>query len=244
MTQVSTVVSVMDREGWDANTDIIVLADERRRTLLWIPRDVWCPRLGDRVNAAFGRGGHEALADALAELGLRPDHGVCLARSATARALRDVRVEVPVGRPLAFRYPLAPEEPIEDGERVVRFDPPAETLTGERVHQWIGARFEVGRPSSDLDRIARQQALVAALLRRRLGVGRAIAGVDGVSVSGPGALGELGAVDASWRLRTLGRLRPATIAGRAVLVRDPWWRPSVRGALFRAGWPGVRRALR
>lgn len=214
----------MDREGWGANTDIIVLADPARRRLLWIPRDLWCPRLGDRVNAAFSRGGHPALIAALAELGLRADHSVCVARAAASLALRDVSVRVPVDRARAFRYPLAPEEPIEDGEKRVRFDPPAETLEGERIHQWIGARLEIGRASSDLDRLARQQVLVRALLAQRFDFSRVTADPDGISMSGANALDELGSVGADWRFDTLGRVRATTIEGKAVLVRAPWWR--------------------
>jgi hypothetical protein len=219
MTQVSTVVSVMDREGWEANTDIIVLADPSRRRLLWVPRDLWCPRLGDRVNAAFKRGGHAALIAALAEHGLRADHSACLSRAATKHALRDASVRVPVDRPLAFRYQLEPEEPIEDGEKLIRFDPPAETLEGERIHQWIGARFAAGRASSDLERIARQQVFLRALLQQGLDFSRFVANPEWVSTSGPNALEHLRTVDASWRLRTLKRLRPRTIDGKAVLVR-------------------------
>jgi anionic cell wall polymer biosynthesis LytR-Cps2A-Psr (LCP) family protein len=226
---VSTVVTVLDREGWEANTDIIVLVDPSRRELLWIPRDMWCARLGDRVNGAFKRGGHVALLAALAELGLHADHSVCLARAATVHALRDVSVRVPVDRSLAFRYPLAPEEPIEHGEKVVRFDPPAETLEGERLHQWIGARLRVARAGSDLDRLARQQVLLRALLLQGFDVTPAVANPDWVSTSGESALDELRAVDPSWRLRTLPRLRPTTIEGKSVLIRRPWW------------WPGLRR---
>jgi anionic cell wall polymer biosynthesis LytR-Cps2A-Psr (LCP) family protein len=224
MTHVSTVVSVMDREGWDANTDIIVLADASRRSLLWVPRDMWCPGLGDRVNAAFERGGHPALIAALADLGLRADHSVCIARAAASQALSDVSVRVRVDRARVFRYPLAPEEPIEDGEKRIRFDPPAETLEGERIHQWIGARFEVGRASSDLDRLARQQLFLRALLHQGFDFSRVTADPGGISVSGADALDELGSVDPSWRFETLRRVRATTIDGKAVLVRAPWWR--------------------
>jgi hypothetical protein len=234
----------MDREGWDANTDIIVLVDPSRRRLLWIPRDAWSARLGDRVNAAFKLGGHAALMMALAELGLRANHSVCLARAATEQALRGVSVRVPVDRPLAFRYPLAPEEQIEDGEKLVRFQPPADTLEGERVHQWIGARYEVGRASSDLDRLARQQVLLRALLQQRFEFTRVVANGEWVSTSAPQAFDELGAVDPSWRFGTLTRVRPRTIGGKSVLIRDPWWRPSLRGALFRAGRSGLRRVAK
>lgn len=217
---VSTVVTVMDREGPDANTDVIVLVEPSRQRLLWIPRDVWCPHLGDRVNAAFKLGGHGALIAALAELRLRADHSVCVARSAAGEALRDASVRVPVARPLVLRYPLAPEQPIEEGEKLVRFDPPAEVLEGERVHQWIGARFELDRPSSDLERIARQQVFVRALLEQGFDFSLAVA-----STSGPDAFQDLGAVQPTWQFSTLARLRPATIDGKSVLIHRSWWRP-------------------
>jgi hypothetical protein len=223
---VSTVVTVMDRDGWDANTDVIVLADPARRRLLWVPRDTWCRKLGDRVNAAFKLGGHQALLDALSELRLHADHSVCLARAATRKALRNASVRVPVDRALVLRYPLAPEQRIEDGEQLVRFDPPAETLTGDRIHQWIGARFEAGRPSSDLRRIARQQTFVRALLEQGFDFAGAVATPEWVTCSHSNAFDELSAVDADWRFATLGRLRPATIDDKSVLVQRRW--PSLR----------------
>jgi len=220
---VSTVVTVMDREGPDANTDVIVLVEPSRRRLLWIPRDVWCPALGDRVNAAFKLGGHDALIGALAELRVRADRSVCVSRPAAGEALRGLSVQVPVSRSLVLRYPLAPEQPIEDGEKLVRFDPPAEILQGERIHQWIGARFELDRPSSDLERIARQQVFVRALLEQGFDFSQVVA-----STSGPDAFDDLGAVEPTWRFSTLPRLRPATIDGKSVLIHHPWWRPSRR----------------
>ena len=100
-----------------------------------------------------------------------------MSRSAAGEALRDVSVRVPVSRALVLRYPLAPEQPIEEGEKLVRFDPPAETLEGERIHQWIGARFELDRPSSDLERVARQQVFVRALLEQGFDFSQVV-GVD------------------------------------------------------------------
>jgi hypothetical protein len=40
------------------NTDIVVVAEPERKLLRWIPRDLWCARLGDRINAAFRHGRH------------------------------------------------------------------------------------------------------------------------------------------------------------------------------------------
>src|SRR5690606_32925122 len=94
--QVNVVVAVMDRAGFDANTDVIVVVQPGPRRLLWVPRDLWCESLGDRVNVAFCRGGATALRDALGEHDLDVDGVACLSRSATERALHGTRVVVPV----------------------------------------------------------------------------------------------------------------------------------------------------
>jgi hypothetical protein len=52
---------------------------------------------------------------------------------------------------------------------------------------------------------------------------RAVANPDWVSTSDADALEELRAVEPGWRMRTLTRLRPRAIDGKAVLVRRPWW---------------------
>ena len=79
----------MDRSGWPANTDNIVVVDPAEQRFLWVPRDLWCEGVGDRINAAFGRGGHRGLVEALAEhdigVGQRVGHG-----APTRRGLRTV----------------------------------------------------------------------------------------------------------------------------------------------------------
>ncbi|WP_027165626.1 hypothetical protein [Mesorhizobium sp. WSM3224] len=57
----AVVVAIGDRDNWDANTDIIVVADVSRRRLTWVPRDLWSPLISDRVNAAFAIGGGRLL---------------------------------------------------------------------------------------------------------------------------------------------------------------------------------------
>ncbi|MBL8837599.1 MAG: LCP family protein, partial [Alphaproteobacteria bacterium] len=157
-------VAVLDRDDWRSNTDIIVAVDTRRRSLTWIPRDLWSPRHADRINRAFAIGGGPALLAGLRELGFPCRGLICLRRRASEAALEGVRVTVPVGERLDFWYPLHPTRPIEEGRKQISFAPPAEELTGERLHQWIGARMMVGRAGSDLFRIARQQTLLKAML--------------------------------------------------------------------------------
>ena len=118
---------------------------------------------------------------------------------------------------MSFRYQHTPRAPIEDGWRWIEFTPPAERLHGERVHQWLQARFAPEwRDSGDLRRIGRQQALVRALLESGFDF---TAGLDPelVSVDGdPGA--DLRQVRQDWRMRTLGPVVPATIEERKVLL--------------------------
>ncbi len=215
---VATVVSVMDRGTWVSNTDVIVVVDPVGRRLLWVPRDVWCEPIAHRINKAFAVGGHEGLRTGLAALGIAVSHGLCLRREATEHALAGAVVTVPVQRPLRLWYPLEPITRIEDGRKPVDFDPPAETLAGERLHQWIGARYSRTGPSSDLDRIRRQQTLVRALLRQRFPFGQALRDPALVRVSSDAALDDLRRVRSWWRFRYVGRLRPETIDGKMVLV--------------------------
>ena len=89
-----------------------------------------------------------------------------LRRGATERAAAAISVEVPIDEHIDFLYPLVPTRPIEEGHKLIHFDPPSERLEGERIHQWIGARLAQERKSSDLERIQRQQVFLRALLQQ------------------------------------------------------------------------------
>lgn len=222
----ATVVSVMDRDGWDARTDNIVVADPERRLLQWIPRDLWAESVGNRINVAFARGGHDGLRSGLEDLGLHARHSLCVRREAIELALTDVTVTVPVKESLDFWYPLSPTEPIEEGRKLVRFDPPAESLSGERIHQWLGARMRPHRASSDLERIERQQVFVRTLLDDGFDFSRVLAQPQLLSASSEAALEELQQVAPGWSIKTLGPVAPETVDGMMVLVlrksRLPW----------------------
>jgi hypothetical protein len=245
---VATVVAVMDRPGWAARTDNIVIVDPAAEQLLWVPRDLWCEGIKDRVNTAFARAGHRGLIDALAEHGFVVNHSLCLARAAVEHALEGVEVTVPVDRELVYWYGLSPQVLLADGRKVIRFSPPAETLRGERLHQWIGARSGLGWSSSDFDRIDRQQTLLRCGWND-LPFSRAVENADWVSVSSPEAYEDLRSARPSWRFDTFADVQPRTIAGRSVLVnrqgvsharRFSWW----VSARLRAVGKRARRARR
>jgi hypothetical protein len=216
----ATAVAIMDGPSFGANTDVLAVVDSRLEQILSVPRDLWCESLGDRVNAAFSRGGHEPLVAALAEHGLAVEHSLCLLPAAIAAGFEDLETEVPVDCFLAFWYPLRRGRPIEEGRRLVVFEPPAERLSGKRLHEWIGARFARVGSGSDLGRIERQQALVRALLKDGVDFARFLTHPDSVAASSSEAIAELSEITAEWQLATLPGIRPARIGGRDVLVRD------------------------
>lgn len=210
----STVVGIMDREGLQANTDNLVLVDPQRRQLLWIPRDLWCDPLADRINIAFRAGGHQLLVSALRSHGVDADHSLVLSRTAVETALASVAVLVPIPARMAFAYPLAPTARIEDGSKEIAFNPPAEVLRGERVHQWLGARG-----GSDLHRLERQKVFVRRLLEQRFDFRRLLEKPDAWACSDPAALDELALVEPSWEFGTLGPMEPAVIDGKQILLK-------------------------
>jgi anionic cell wall polymer biosynthesis LytR-Cps2A-Psr (LCP) family protein len=211
----ATVIGIMDRDGWRGRTDNIVVVDPSSRRMTWVPRDLWCDQLKRRINSAYRLGGHAGIIGALGKHGLAVEHSICVRREAVERALEDVTVEVPVREPLRLRYPLWPQDPIEEGHKLVSFEPPTEVLTGERIHQWLGARYG----STDRGRIRRQRDFVASLLRQGFDFGLLLRDPGLVSVSDPKAIDEVRQVQPSWALETLGHVAVATVDGMSVLVR-------------------------
>jgi hypothetical protein len=215
----ATVVSVMDRSSFGANTDVIVVADPEARHLQWVPRDLWCERTGYRVGKAFASGGHATMRSVLSEHGISTQHGICLQPGAIEAGIEGFEVRVPVTHRLEYWYPLDRESPIEAGRKVIAFEPPGELLSGERIHQWIGARYPTRGPGSDLDRIARQKTLIAVLLLTEFDFRRFVRTGLPVSLSGPEALTELTRVSHEWSLETMPGLARARVRGMDVLLR-------------------------
>lgn len=248
----ATVVTVMDRDGFDQRTDNIVVVQPRRRRLLWVPRDVWCEPIGDRINGAFCAGGHAGLLTGLASLGMAVDHSVCVPRAAVERALADVVVSVPVTEPLRFWYPLDPRTRVQDGRKPVDFQPPREELSGERIHQWLGARHgrDAAVPASDLARIRRQQVFVRALLRQGFDFAALLDDPDPPWSSDAAALADLRRVRSWWRLCSADQVDDRVVDGLQVLElrspepKPPRWRRAVLRGLGRLrpgsgrGWLG------
>jgi hypothetical protein len=218
----ATVVSVMDRDAWDARTDIIVIVDPRWRRLVWIPRDVWCDAIGHRINRAFAVGGHQSLMDGLAHIGFCVNQSICLRRRAIELAFEDLEIRLRVRKYLKLWYPLSPTAPIEEGRKPVDFIPPFEILSGERLHQWIGARYaRDGGVGTDFERIRRQQLLLRALLKIEFAFSRVLRDPSLVDLSSERALTDLSLVRRWWYFARFRQFEDRTIAGMEVLVVRP-----------------------
>ncbi len=225
------VVAILDRDNWTANTDIIVVVDADKRRLVWVPRDLWSPLVNDRVNAAFAKGGGGLLLDALAELGLAAGSVLCLRRAASEAALEGASVTIPVSEPLDFWYPVTPTSRIEDGRVEVSFRPPGETLSGVRLHQWIGARTMVNGKGTDFHRMKRQTVFLRALIAQGFDFRRALKDPELVNIHGEDPLPLLARVSANWRMRLHDWVADAVVDGKMVLVQrkpKPWWRRQLR----------------
>jgi hypothetical protein len=215
----ATAVAIMDRSSFEGNTDVLAVVDPALPLVLSVPRDLWCESIGDRVNSAYARGGHAALAAALAEHGIAADHSLCLLPAAIESGFDDLEIEVPVESFLAYWHPGRLWNPLDKGWRLVVFEPPSVVLSGQWLHAWIGARFALVGLSSDLARVERQQVLLRALLRDGADFGRFLSPADAVESSSQAAIDELREVGPDWAIATLPDLRPTRIDGKDVLRR-------------------------
>lgn len=216
----ATIVGIMDERSLRGRTDVMVLAQPERERLVWVPRDLWCPRLGDRINRAYELGRHAGLEAALAEHGLEAGHGLVVSRAATERVIAGLDVMMPVARALELQVPAVPGGDIREARRKVRFDPPATRLRGDRIHDWVSGRYSPDpREAGDLARIRRQQLLLAVLLGEGAELGGVLDRPEEFDLTSPHALSELEVVRADWKFETLGPLTPRRMNGKEVLTR-------------------------
>ena len=215
----ATVVGVMDERSLGGRTDVTVVVDPERKHLLWIPRDLWCEDLGDRVNRAFELRGHDGLKAALAEHGIAIDHGLVLSRAATERVIAGLDVMMPVAKSFTLTVPEVPGGHIREAKRAVRFDPPATRLHGVLVHDWLSGRYSSDRnEAGDLGRIRRQQLLLVVLLGERADLSGVLDVPSEFDLSSDHALDDLAAVRTGWTCGTFGPLTPRRIDGKEVLT--------------------------
>ncbi len=222
-------IVVMDRNAWTANTDIIVIIIPNKKTLLWVPRDLYCELINNRINKAYCKGRAELFLKSINsyDFDFNVTNCVCLFPSAIEKYIDKIKsIEVPVNIKREFKYPLHRHKPIEEGFKIITFNEPSETLTGDRFHEWIGARYAVnpkGFIGTDFDRIYRQQILVKEILKKNIDIidnndidyinnSQDIRGLD-INV-----INILKTVDSTWSFNTIDKLVSKRINNKLVLV--------------------------
>lgn len=221
----STVVSIMDRDSWSERTDNIAVVEPLKKRILFIPRDLWCDRLQNRINCAFRTGGHELLISCLKEHEVHVHASLCLRREATAESLRDAQIYVPIRKVMKFWYPLHPTRPIEEGRKSIVFTPPGELLSGERIHQWMGARYTIDEGNSDLRRLDRHITLLRSLLEQNFDFAKLVANEEQVSTYGSNVFEDLRQVGADWKLEVLEPVEHKRIGKRLVVIKKSRFDP-------------------
>jgi len=166
----SIIIAVMDRNNWKARTDIIVFINPIKKLLKWIPRDLYSETIKNRINLAYAFGGQELLLKCLNELKIHAKYCICVLPECFEENIKHINtIRIPVSKPMSFYYPLHRHKEIEKGKRIINFNPPSEILSGDRFHEWIGARYQVKTDIAypDFDRIKRQQLLLKELLKMK-----------------------------------------------------------------------------
>ena len=195
------------------------------KRILFIPRDLWCDTLHNRINCAFRTGGHGLLISCLYEHDMDFDASVCFRRAAIAESLRDAQIYVPIREVMKFWYPLHPTKPIEEGRKYIVFTPPGELLSGERLHQWMGARYTIDEGNSDLRRLDRHITLLRSLSEQDFDFTILVANEEHFSTYGSSAFEDLRQVRADWKLEVLGPVEHKKIGKRLVVTRKSRFHP-------------------
>ena len=214
----ATVLSIMDRNSWSARTDNIAVVSVKDRSVTLIPRDLFSSRVDDRINTVMGIGGHALFFKCLQDYGFPVNQGICLLPEATAKALATMTLEVPVEKEETFLYPNSPLEPIHLKNKIIKFSPPKETLSGERIHQWLGARIHPDWQGSDLDRLRRQIVFTRCLIRAGFDFRKFLEFQESLKSTGDQALGEIREVREDWKFSIYDHVRHWTVNGKQVLV--------------------------
>lgn len=165
------VLVIMDRNNWNGRTDNIIIISKKNKKIKWIPRDLYSKSIKNRINTAYSFGGPDLLIRCLKEINIIVDNCICILPYLIDENIDNlVSITVPVSYNMKFYYPIYRHKPIEEGRKIIEFNSPNVTLKGDRIHEWIGARYEITKNTNnsefpDIHRIKRQQILLKELLK-------------------------------------------------------------------------------
>ncbi len=215
------VITIMDRNTWTANTDIIIFVNPSKKELTWIPRDMYIKEIDKRINAAYRTGRDQLLFESLKSINYDVSYNLCILPNAINDFFNQIEeIIVPVNFDRLFFYPLHRHQPIENGKKIIEFKEPSELLKGDRFHEWIGARYGAipkSVYSSDFDRIKRQQILVKEILKTKK---NSINSYDEKSIRGLNneILEILKNIDNTWTFNMTRNITCKTINKKSVVV--------------------------
>jgi hypothetical protein len=126
---------------------------------------------------------------------------------------------------MKFWYPLHPTRPIEEGKKSIVFNPPGESLSGEKIHQWIGARITFDKGNSDLIRIERHITFLRCLLEQNFDFTRLITNKEYFSTYRSSVFEDLMQVIANWKLEILGPVEHKKIGKMLVVIKKSRFHP-------------------
>ncbi len=172
-------------------TDTMILASistiNKKMILISIPRDVWVPDLKDKINSGYIYGKAKGdsktgiiLAKSTAEqiLGTKINYGVVIDFNVFKKIIDTVGgINVDVKNGFTDRqYPIAGKEDDNcNGDKtfacryeVVTFKEGFQVMDGETALKFVRSRHAVGSEGNDIAREARQQLVIAAIVKKAL----------------------------------------------------------------------------
>lgn len=157
-------------------TDTIILAsfDQKKISLISLPRDIWVPEIRAKLNSAYYWGKQKGVGFELVDksvetiTGLKTDYNLVIDFSGFKKiidALGGIEVEVKN----AFvdeKYPIAGKENdpcLPCRYETVRFSAGKQKMDGETALKFVRSRNAAGEEGTDLAREARQQLVIEAI---------------------------------------------------------------------------------
>lgn len=213
----SVLIGILDQCN---NTDVIAVVDTQKKIVTSIPRDLYSWSICNRVNAAYAKGGLSLFENVIKKAGYPCIASICIPKNVSMGALESASITVPIAQSMEYYYPMSPNQPIEEGKKIVAFHPPQEILSGERIHQFVGARSSV--PTNlqtdlqDINRIKRQQIFAQALIKQKFDFRHFLH--PAVSLSNSLVFNLLAKVDLTYQWEILDDFFPCSVAGMSVLL--------------------------
>ncbi|CAN5342460.1 N/A [soil metagenome] len=166
-------------------TDTMILASisttANKMTLISVPRDIWIESLRDKINSAYMYGKQKSpmtgivLAKSTMEsvLGVQIDYGIIIDFGGfqdVIDALGGVQINVQ-NTFTDQQYPIAGKENdtcIACRYETVTFNKGVQTMNGETALKFVRSRHSTGIEGTDIAREARQQLVIAAILKKAI----------------------------------------------------------------------------